>query len=270
MKNLARFVWKPDSSSGDRTAPTFNSPVEGSRPAPELAQVRTVEVAIEPASRIVVHTEPRSPGADRFRFLRLHLRELCQTGKLRSLLVTSPLPGDGKSTIALNLATALAEKGRRAVLLIDADLHQRTIAQTLGLPHGPGLAECLESDLDPVRAICRILPLTCYLLDSGTPSRNPTEMLQSESFSRIIRRLSPLFDWIVIDAPPVIPLTDALLLSRQTDATLLVVRADKTPSEAVEEALSVVGQQNILALILNGAEGLNKRYSKYYEYYGKK
>lgn len=270
MKKLSRFLWKPDAPGSERPVPSFGGLRDTVKASPELDRVRAVEVEIDPSSRIALHSDPRGRGADRFRFLRMRLRELWQMGRLRSILITSPLPGDGKSTVALNLATALAERAKRTVLLIDADLHQRTIAQSFGLQAGPGLAECLEHDLDPLSVLRRVEPLGWYLMPSGLPDGSPTELLQHESLGRIVHRLSSLFDWVVIDSPPVMTLTDAFLLSRVTDGSILVVRADRTPQQAVEESLSALGQQHILGIVLNGAEGLSRRYSKYYGYYGKK
>jgi len=234
----------------------------------EPPQIPVEEAQIRPESRIVFHTDPRSPGADRFRFLRMRLRELWEVGKLRTLLITSPLPGDGKSTVALNLAAALAEQGKRAVLLIEADLYHPSLTQQLGLKPAPGLAECLESGLSPVSTVRRIEPLGLYLLSSGEPHSNPTELLQSEALSGIMEELSPHFDWIIIDSPPVTPLTDALSLARHTDASLLVARAGHTPREAIEETLRLLGHEQVLGILLNAVEGLNRLYSKYYGYYG--
>jgi capsular exopolysaccharide synthesis family protein len=200
----------------------------------------------------------------------MRLRPFWETGKLRSLLITSPLPGDGKSTIALNLATALAEGGKRSVLLVDGDFYHPTLAPALGLPNEHGFAECLDDDVDPWSAIRRIEPLSWYLLPAGVPKGNPAELLQSGAFAHVLQKISPCFDWILFDSPPVVPLVDALAISRHTDASLLVVRADTTPCEAVQEALTLLGPKQALGLILNGAEGLDKRYSKYYGYYRKK
>ena len=85
-----------------------------------------------------------------------------------------------------------------------------------------------------------------------------------------MERLTPYFEWILMDTPPVLPLTDALLLSRQVDATLLVARADRTPRDAIEQALTVIGRKHVLGIVLNGTEGLGRLYSQYYRYYGKK
>ncbi len=232
----------------------------------EFQYIRVEEVDIDPTSRIVFHTDPNSPGADRFRFLRMRLRELWNTKKLRTLLITSPLPGDGKSTIALNLATALAEGGKRSVLLIEADLHRSPLTTQLRLKTEPGLAECLESGLNPVSAVRRLEPLGWYLLTAGQPHGNPTELLQGDALSIVMHKLSPHFDWILIDSPPVTAFTDALSLGRQANASLLVARATHTSSEAIEKAIVLLGREHVLGIVLNGVEELNCLYSEYYPY----
>ena len=231
-----------------------------------LQQVPTIEVQVFPNSRIVTHTDPRSAGADRFRFLRMCLRELWKVGKLKSLLITSPLPQEGKSTIALNLATALSERGKHTVLLIEADLHHPTLTEQLGLDGTLGLADCLEDGLDPISVIRRVEPLSWYLLSSGEPRSNPTELLQSEALTGLIQKLCTQFDWVLIDSPPVSPLTDALLLARQANATLLVAREGRTPRETLERAIALLGRQRVLGMVLNGMEGLDRLYSGYYGY----
>jgi capsular exopolysaccharide synthesis family protein len=200
----------------------------------------------------------------------MRLRELKAKGPLKSLAITSPLPQDGKSTIAMNLATVLAESGKQKVLLIEADLHRPTLSRSLGIPARPGLAECLESGLNPMLALRRLEPLCWYLLQAGEPRGNPTEILQSGAFVQVMETLSPLFDWILIDTPPVAPLTDALCVARIADASLLVLRARHTPRETVEEALALLGPGRVAGIVFNAAEGLHRLYAKYSGYYGKK
>jgi capsular exopolysaccharide synthesis family protein len=221
-------------------------------------------VHIRPENRLVSITDPSSPATDRFRYLRMRLRELWSAGKLKKLLLTSPIAHDGKSTIILNLATVLSERGKRAVLVIDGDLHHASIAETLGLNPWSGLAECLRGDATPpLSSIRRVDPLGWHLLPAGEPRQNPTELLQSPAFGNLLRTLSPRFDWILIDSPPVVPLTDALSLQQHTDGSLLVVRADRTPREAVEQAVALLGKQNILGVVLNGVEQRNHLYYQY-------
>ena len=264
MINFTEILWKPrKGGSHKQSAHMLES-------APELQRVIVEEVVVTPECRVAMVTDPRSPAADRFRFLRMKLREVKDAVQLRSIVVTSALPQDGKSTTALNLATALNEKGKRKVLLIEADLYHPTLATRLGLSALPGLAECLEEDLNPLDSLRRIEPLGFYLLPAGTTKSNPTELLQQESLPRVLQTLTPLFDWVIIDTPPVAPLTDAILLSRHVDASMLVVRAGHTPEKAVEEAVNLLGKSHVLGIIFNCAEGLDRLYSAYYGYYGKK
>ena len=231
-----------------------------------LDQIAIEEVEVRPGSRIVMHTDPRSAGADRFRFLRMCLRELWSAGKLKSLQITSPFPQDGKSTIALNLATALAEGGKRNVLLIEGDLHRPALSEQLGIETRPGLAECVEDSVTLGSALRRIEPLGWYLLTAGELRSNPTELLQTDAFASVIQRLTPHFDWVLIDSPPIIPLTDAMSIARQTNATLLVAREGHTTRQSIEKAIAMLGRQRVLGIILNAVEGLDRIYSGYYGY----
>jgi capsular exopolysaccharide synthesis family protein len=231
-------------------------------------EIPTVTAHLQPNTRVIFHGDPHSPGADRFRFLRMRLRERWPVGKPRTLLVTSPLAHDGKSTITLNLATALCEHGKHRVLLLEADLHHACLAQKLELPSWPGLADCLQDSLNPVAAIRRVEPLGWYLLPAGVARGNPTDLLQTPTVAALMEALVPRFDWVLIDSPPVIPLTDALSLRQETSGSLLVVRAEITPDEAVENAIGLLGRQHVLGVVLNGVEGLERLYSKY-GYYDK-
>jgi capsular exopolysaccharide synthesis family protein len=269
MINFSELLWKPQRSKGPTLSVLGDSAPESSELG-ELSQIQIEEVLIRPEIRIALLTEPRGPGADRFRYLRMRLREVKEAVNLRKLLITSPLPNDGKSTVALNLATALAEEGKRSVLLIEADLYHPTLIQRLGLQVRPGLGECLEKGLDPLSTLRRLQPLGWYLLPAGVLHGNPTELLQSEALPRLLQSLSPHFDWILIDTPPVAPLTDAVSLSRHCDAALLVVRAGCTPQDSVKEALTLLGPKHVLGIVFNAADGLSRLYSKYYGYYAKK
>ena len=220
-------------------------------------------------SSAVVHSEPRGVFADRLRFLRTHLRSLWSEEKLKSLLIASPSPHDGKSTVALNLAVILAERGKRTVLLIEADLHHPTLTRRMGLENliTTGLADCLEKQLDPFRSIRKIAPLEIHFLAAGKTGHHPTELLQSDALPGLMQSLRSHFDWVVVDAPPVKPLSDALLLRQRTDATLLVIRSGHTVANEVDEAVALLGKKHILGMVLNGVEGLDRAYSNYYGSY---
>jgi capsular exopolysaccharide synthesis family protein len=221
----------------------------------DIPEFPVEESHLSAENRIVYYASPRSPAADRYRLLRMRLKEHSRTGKLKKLLITGPLAHDGKSTVVVNLATALAERGKRRVLVVEADLHHPSLGENLKLKAWAGLRECLvDAETPPLSAIRRIEPLGWYLLPAGEPCRNPTELLQTSAFGQIMERLSPYFDWILVDSPPVMPLTDPLSLQQQTDATLLVIRAGRTPREAIEQTIALLGKQNIVGVVLNGVE----------------
>jgi|SRR5271157_1101995 len=229
--------------------------------------VPTETSPVAPESRIVVHSDPRSAGADRFRLVQIRLKSLQASKNLKSLLITSPLPGDGKSTVALNLATALSEKGKHSVLLMEADVYRPALVKRLGLKPWPGLTECHRRGSDPMLAIRRIDPLGFYLLPAGRPVEDGSSLLQSNFVSQLIKGLgSSSFSWILIDSPPTTPIADILGLKAHADATLLVAHAGQTPREAIEEATRNLGRDHIIGIILNGVEGLDPIYSKYYGY----
>jgi protein-tyrosine kinase len=274
MSHLRNLFQK--SSANERIAPARDVPVA----APNVAAVAGVaaatttlpEFAVETAhlgaeNRLIYYNDPRSPAADRYRLLRMRLKELRRTGKLKKILVTGALAHDGKSTVVLNLATALAERGKHSVLVIEADLHHSSLAGNLKLKPWAGLSECLIDDtVPPLSAIRRIEPLGWHLLPAGEPRRNPTELLQTAALGQLIQSLSPCFDWILIDSPPVIPLTDSLSLQQHADGSLLVVRAGQTPREAVEQTIALLDKKNILGIVLNGVEAHNHLYYQYNEY----
>jgi Mrp family chromosome partitioning ATPase len=229
-----------------------------------------VETEVSPVSAeslAVVYLEPTSAGADRFRLAQIRLKGLQAARKLKTILVTSPLPGDGKTTVALNLATVLSENGKVPVLLLEADVYRPTLTKKLGLKAWPGLTEYFRRGEDPMLAIRRIDPLGFYLLPAGQPVGDGVSILQSPFASQLILSLSSSsFSWILIDSPPTTPVADVLTLSGQVDAVLLVARAGETPRESIEESVRTLGRDHIIGVILNGMEGLNRMYSKYYGY----
>jgi Mrp family chromosome partitioning ATPase len=188
---------------------------------------------------------------------------------LKTLLITSPLPGDGKSTVALNLATALSESGKVPVLLLEADVYRPTLIEKLGLKQWPGLTECYKHGDHPMLAIRRINPLGFYLLPAGQPVTAGVSFFESNFASQLFKGLSSsYFSWILIDSPPAIPVANILALRAHADATLLVARAGETPQEAIEETTRHLEPDHVLGIILNGVEGINRAYARYYGYGG--
>jgi capsular exopolysaccharide synthesis family protein len=243
------------------TAKTMVVPSNG---ADQLLSAPSIQAHMGAESRIVVYSNPRSPWAERFRLIRMALRNNAG-GKLpKVLLVTSPLPRDGKSTVALNLATSLAENGKVKVALVECDLHRPTLSSNLGLERMTGLSEVLHAQAELPEAVRRVEPLSFYLLPSGRPPDNPAELLQSERFHNVLRDLKNAFDCVLIDCPPAFPLADVVVLKAHADGVLLVARAGTTPREAVEETMQVFKPGHVVGMVLNAADAVNQLYQSYY------
>ncbi len=234
----------------------------------QLLAASGLQAHIGPGNRLVAFSDRRSPGAERFRLLRMGLHNLNLGKALKVLLITSPLPEDGKSTMALNLATSLAEDGRVKVLLLEADLHRPSLVEHLGLDPFCGLTEVLEGSADLSAAVKRIEPLGFYLLPAGRHNDNPTELFQSDQFNALLRECRACFDCVLIDCPPAFPLADVTALKAHADGVLLVARADRTPREAVQETIQVFKPGSVVGLILNAADEVDRLYAHYYYRYG--
>jgi len=223
-----------------------------------------VRMQVGPKSGLFFHSDPRGFAAERYRLLRLRLRTFRAQADLKTILITSPGARDGKSTVALNLAAALAEKGKESVLLLEADLRRPTLASELGLKLPSGLTHCTRTELGLSSVIWRVEPLGFHFIPAGRPASNPIELLNSEWFSHGVEKLAASFDWVVIDSPPAIPVVDTISIKDRADASLLVIRAGVTQQASIDEAMRVLGPDHVLGIILNGVEGLDRRYDDYY------
>jgi capsular exopolysaccharide synthesis family protein len=222
------------------------------------------DIFITPASRLVVLTEPDSLAAEKFRFLGVRLRHLRQNRQLKKILVTSSIPEEGKSLVSANLAGVLARRKQR-VLLIEGDLRRPVLVQQFGLRGLTGLGEWLRSSQQKVSNIYYLPRLNFWLLPAGHPPENPLELMQSGRLAELMRQLESLFDWIIVDSPPLLPLADTSVWGRLTDGTLLVAREGKTEKTALQEGVEILKKSDLLGIVLNSCTNLNHR--SYYHYY---
>jgi capsular exopolysaccharide synthesis family protein len=184
---------------------------------------------------------------------------------LRTIMVTSALPGEGKTLTASNLALTLSESYKRDVLLVDADLRRPCVHQVFQVPNATGLNDGLKPDAS------RKVPLLKFsdqltLLTAGRPDPDPMSVLSGERMKRVLEEAKDRFEWVLIDTPPITLLTDAHLLSALVDAVVLVVRAGVTPLPSIKKAVESIGQDRILGIVLNHAEvgQMPDSYSYYY------
>ncbi|WP_081589151.1 polysaccharide biosynthesis tyrosine autokinase [Arthrobacter sp. Rue61a] len=194
----------------------------------------------------------QSPRAESFRQLRTNLQFANVSGRAKSVLVTSSLPGEGKSTTAINLAIALAQAGQ-SVCLVDADLRRPMVSEYLGLDRNAGLTTYLVGKADVNDLLQPWGDDQLFVLTSGEIPPNPSELLGSEGMRQLLSRLESVFDSVVIDAPPLLPVTDAAVLSQHVGGVMVVVGSHKLRIHDLEKslnALELVGS-TVLGMVLN-------------------
>ncbi|SPF40162.1 putative Non-specific protein-tyrosine kinase [Candidatus Sulfotelmatobacter kueseliae] len=224
----------------------------------------SLEVSVQASSRLVYFSEPDGLAAEKFRFLGVRLRQLQQNRSLKKVLVTSTIPEEGKSLVSANLAGALTRRKQR-VLLVEGDMRRPNLAQQFGLGRLAGLSEWLQSGLRTVSNIYHLRGPGFWLMPAGDPPVNPIELMQSGRLSELMAQVTPMFDWIIVDSPPLLPLADATVWARFTEGTLLVAREGKTEKAQLQKGLEVLKKSELLGVVLNGVT--NPNHKNYYQRY---
>lgn len=208
---------------------------------------------------------PKSISAEAYRSLRTSIKFSSVDKPIKTIVVTSSIPGEGKSTISGNLAITLSQSGAR-VLLIDCDLRKPSIHKKFRVLNDLGLTDILV-DKCSLKDVIKKIDEYLFMITAGTIPPNPSEIVGSNSMEDLIKELSLSFDYIVMDTPPVIPVTDPLLLAAKSDATIIVVRARKTKEKIIRQTYDelIKVNSNIIGSILNDSE--TKTNNSYYEYY---
>ena len=222
--------------------------------------------------RLITYEDPKSPISESYRSLRTNITYATAFDrKIKSLLISSSQPGEGKSTTTANLAIAFAQL-RKRTLLVDADLRKPVQHNVFGHARGPGLSEYLIGDIDDVnQLISQTKVENLFILTAGGLPPNPSELLGSEAMSRLVDQLESEWDIVLFDSPPIVAVTDASTISGEIDAIALVVKAGQTQRSAVDRALDLISNVKapLVGAILNGAsqESLGGKYAYYYSYY---
>jgi len=202
--------------------------------------------------KLTTIVEPTSVIAEQIKTIRTNINFTMTTNKLRTLMVTSAMLGEGKSTVSSNLAVEYAKDGLK-VLLVDADLRRPTIYETFGLSNQVGLSSWLGHQTTDVNEAIHNTIDNLFVMTSGPKPPNPAELLGSQLMNEFLSRVTCQLDLVIIDAPPILPVTDSQLLANKVDGTVLVVRENVAQKSAVRGALNALRQShaNLLGVVLN-------------------
>jgi protein-tyrosine kinase len=207
-----------------------------------------------------------SPQAtEQFRTLRTRLYQLRNSQPLRTVLVTSAVAGEGKTFVANNLAQSIVHQPDRRALVVDADLRCARLHLSLGAPRTPGLTEYLRGEADEMAIIQQGQEGDLCFIPAGSEVTNPSELLSNGRLKKLIDLLTPVFDWIIVDSPPCLPVADASILSSICDGVVLVVRAGSTRTEVTQKARRELQERNVVGVVLNALDESTLKHSQYYQ-----
>jgi protein-tyrosine kinase len=241
------------------------SPAAEDVPSTEVALRSQINAALK--TKTVIDLDMMPASREQYRRLAAALHQAQRTSGFKVVMVASAVAGEGKTLTASNLAMTLSESYRRDVLLIDADLRRPSLHQVFQVPGAPGLSDGLITSEDPKLPLHRVSERLA-VLPAGRPTSDPIGALTSERMRRLIDEAREVFDWVVIDTPPVGLLTDAALLSSMADGVVLVVKAESTPHDMVVRAVNAIGRERVIGTVLNRAkEQPNRTSYDYYKYY---
>src|SRR5829696_1819691 len=219
---------------------------------------------VEP--HLIAVSQPRSAYTEQYRDLRTKILQASERMQMRAIVVTSAGIAEGKTLTALNLAWLLAQTEGVRALVIDSDLRRPCATDYLGIDAQGGLSEVLGGQLKLEDAIVRLEPSGLHLLPGGRPREDVAEMLSGPTYARILSEVRRMFDYIIIDAPPLGIFTDANVLMSKADGGLLVVRAGKTRYAAVDKLVEQMPKDRLLGVVLNRTEEQPDQASYYYQH----
>lgn len=225
----------------------------------------------KPDVQRVLFSDPsrhHEPGMEQFRTLRSRLYQIREKTPIKTIMLASALPGEGKTFVSSNLAYALVRQHGRRVLVIDADVRKPHLHECIGCPDTPGLNEYLAGKADVKRILQRGPCENLFVIPGGRPVANPSELIGNGRLKLLLDKLLPFFDWVLLDSPPVVPISDGSIIARHVDGILWVVRAEDTPLEVLKRARQELKDRPMLGVVLNRSEE-KEGYSSYYYSYGK-
>jgi capsular exopolysaccharide synthesis family protein len=234
-----------------------------------LEQVEEVPFHTAQDSLLIDLARPHEAPMEEFRTLRTRLNHMKSLQPLHSVVITSPSPAEGKSISAANLALAESHLSGNMTLLADFDFRRPIVHSLFQLDRGPGITDYLLGKIPLHRAMRKIAGLNLYIMPAGEAVINPLELLNLRQVKQLLDRLPSLFNWIILDSPPLLFAADANLLSTLCHGTLLVVRIGHTTIDSVTRAMQSLCNNNVLGIVVNAARRgeLYSKYTYYHSYY---
>lgn len=241
-------------------------PIQGSSFSYESLLARCPVSNWNPDTRTMLffQEDENRKGAEEFRTLRSRLYQIREKLPLKRLMVTSALPKEGKSFVAANLAQVMVRQHGRRVLVIDADLRSPGMHRHLGASQTPGLSDYLMGECDEFAIMQRGPMDNLFFVPAGRQATGAPELLANGRLKLFLQRVEPLFDWIILDTPPVIPVADSTLLANFCEGVLMVVRSNSTPSDLARRAREEFQDKLLLGVVLNGIPADQLPKSRYY------
>ena len=210
---------------------------------------------------------PNAHCAEQFRTLRSRLYQMRSSQPLNRVLVTSAVPMEGKTFVAHNLARAIVRQPDQRALIIDADLRLPRMHIALGAPSSPGLTDYLRGDASEIDVVQHGTEGNLCFIPGGEQADEASELLSNGRLKTLLDRLAPVFEWIIVDSPPCLPVADANIIAEHCDGILLVVRAGFTPAETAMRARQELQARPVVGVVLNAVKE-QKQYGMYYSAYG--
>ncbi len=226
---------------------------------------RCAQCSWNPDRSMMLYFDRRKPvlGLEEFRTLRSHLYLIRDQRRLQKVLITSPLPREGKTFVAMNLAQVFVRQQERRVLLVDADLRYSRMHTSFRAPRTPGLSDYLSVEADEFSVIQRGPVPNLFFIPGGRPAPNPSELIGSGRLKLLLDRVAGAFDWVILDSPPAIPVSDAKMLADLCDGVLMVIEAGETPFDLAQKTCQELRAKHILGVVLNRLN-TGHHYNSYY------
>jgi capsular exopolysaccharide synthesis family protein len=222
----------------------------------------------DPSRKLIANLDPKSPISEQYRTIRTNVQYSSVDKELKTLMITSSGPGEGKSTTVANLAVVFAQLGKK-VLLVDADLRKPTVHRAFGVNNLFGFTTVLTKQATLASSVLETEEKDLYILTSGPIPPNPAELLSSKSMEQFMEEAKEQFDYVLFDTPPLLAVADPQILANQVDGSIYVVFSGKTQIDQAKKAKELLenAQSKLIGVVLNHKEMKN---NEYYYYYGSK